>query len=383
MVARLGGDEFTVMLDAIYDPADAVRVCERIHHAMRMPVEVNKQPIYVSVSVGVAVSDGAWDGQELLRNADMAMYRAKSQGKGRFALFDTEMHARAAARLKLETDLRIALESEQFVLHYQPIVELATGQVRRAEALLRWKRGGSSALTMPGAFVGVAEESGLILDIGHWVLRTAVMQAAAWNRATPQAVIVCVNISGKQFTHAGFLDQVTSALADSCLSPDCLELEITEGVAMEDAARTQAVIAKLREIGVRLALDDFGTGYSSLSYLRKFSVNTLKIDRSFICDIPENRENVAIVHTIIKLATILGLEVIAEGIETRDQLVTIERAGCALAQGFLLMKPGPAHTAAWTKRSPSVALANSNDCGMAWLAKAADPHTELAFVPRP
>jgi diguanylate cyclase (GGDEF)-like protein/PAS domain S-box-containing protein len=347
IVARVGGDEFTVMVDGIYDPADAVRVCERIHAAMRLPIDVAGQPIYATVSIGVALSDNASTAQELMRNADMAMYRAKSGGKARYALFDREMHERATSRLKLETDLRVALENDEFVLHYQPIVDLTSGRIRRVEALIRWRRGTSNVLTMPGAFVPVAEESGLIRSIGDWVLRRATLQGALWNQGSAEPVIVCVNVSGKQFTHTGFIDEVTSALADSGLAPECLELEITEGVAMDDAQLTQRVIGQLRGIGVRLALDDFGTGYSSFSYLRRFSVNTLKIDRSFICDIPTNTENVAIVQTIIKLAGILGLDVVAEGIETPEQLSTLQAAGCALAQGFLLMKPQAANAPPW------------------------------------
>jgi EAL domain-containing protein (putative c-di-GMP-specific phosphodiesterase class I) len=282
---------------------------------------------------------------ELMRNADMAMYRAKSHGKARYAVFDAQMHERISARLRLETDLRLALEKGEFVLHYQPIVCLKTGRIRRVEALLRWNHDGS--LVLPGEFIPAAEESGLILPIGDWALREACRQAVLWNKALPEPVIVCVNISGKQFTHPKFLDEVMTAIADTGVHPDYLEFEITEGVAMEDAERTRHTLGQLRAIGVHLALDDFGTGYSSLSYLRRFAVSTLKIDRSFVSDLPSNRENLAIVQTIVELARALGLATVAEGIETPEQLAILQSCGCSFAQGFWLQRPQPACAPPW------------------------------------
>jgi diguanylate cyclase (GGDEF)-like protein/PAS domain S-box-containing protein len=345
IVARMGGDEFTVMLDDVHDAEDTVRVCERIHTAMMEPFLLSGGQFYASVSIGVALSTPDCAPDELMRNADVAMYRAKWQGKARYAIFDEEMHERVAARLRLETDLRIALEKGEFVLHYQPIVCLKTGRIRRVEALLRWRRNGQ--MVPPGDFITVAEESGLIRPIGDWALREACTQAALWNKSSAEAVIVCVNISGKQFTHPKFLDEVMTAIADTGVHPECLEFEITEGVAMEDAERTRHTLGQLQAIGVHLALDDFGTGYSSLSYLRRFAVNTLKIDKSFVVDLPNNRENLAIVQTIIELARVLGLATIAEGIETPEQLATLQSCGCTLAQGYWLQRPQPAHAPPW------------------------------------
>jgi diguanylate cyclase (GGDEF)-like protein len=345
ILARLGGDEFCVMLEEIHDVADAVRVCERILAAMRQPFVIGDRHLYATVSVGVATSETGITADNLMRNADVAMYRAKGRGKAQFAIFDPKMHERVTERLKLEIDLREALERREFVLHYQPIVSLKTGRIDRVEALLRWNRNGS--LVPPGAFIGVAEESGLIRQIGEWVLREACCQVMRWNKDTNAPVIMCVNISGKQFTHPGFLDEVMTAIADTGVNPAYLEFEITEGVAMEDAERTRYTLQQLRAIGLHLALDDFGTGYSSLSYLRRFEVNTLKIDRSFVSGLPVNRENMAIVQTIVELARILGLETVAEGIETAEELQVLKQFGCNLAQGFLLARPEPAQQPPW------------------------------------
>jgi diguanylate cyclase (GGDEF)-like protein/PAS domain S-box-containing protein len=345
IVARLGGDEFTVMLDDIHDAADAVRVCERIHSAMRQPFLLGGGQFYATVSIGVAVSVAESTAEDLMRNADVAMYRAKTHGKARYAIFDAEMHERVTARLKLETDMRIGLENHEFVLYYQPIVCMQTGRILRAEALLRWKHG--NTLVPPSAFIPAAEESGLIGPLGDWALRESCRQAAIWNRGAAEPVIVCVNISGKQFTQPTFMDEVMSAIGDSGVHPAWLEFEITEGVAMEDAERTRHTLGQLRAIGIQLAIDDFGTGYSSLSYLRRFAVDTLKIDRSFITDLPENPENLAIVQTIIELARVLGLETVAEGVETAEQLATLQRLGCGMAQGFLLKRPEPANAPPW------------------------------------
>jgi EAL domain-containing protein (putative c-di-GMP-specific phosphodiesterase class I) len=307
-----------------------------------------------------------------LRNADVAVHRAKTRGKARYAIYDSAMHERVIARLKLETDLRLALDNNEFVLHYQPIVSLKTGRIVRVEALIRWQHEGR--LVLPGEFIPAAEDSGLIRPIGDWALREGCRQAALWNKEAIDPVIVCVNISGKQFTHPTFLDEVMSAIADSGVQPQHLEFEITEGVAMEDAEKTRYTLGQLRAIGVHLALDDFGTGYSSLSYLRRFAVNTLKIDRSFVADLPTNRENLAIVQTIIELARILGLETVAEGIETPEQLTVLQQAGCAMAQGYLLVRPEPAQAPPWPGERCLIEAAD--ECGpkmpaTAILAKAA------------
>jgi diguanylate cyclase (GGDEF)-like protein/PAS domain S-box-containing protein len=348
ILARLGGDEFSVMLEDIHDAADAVRVCERILVAMRQPFAIGDRHLYATVSVGVATSETGMTADTLMRNADVAMYRAKNRGKAQFAIFDPHMHERVTERLKLEMDLREALERQEFVLYYQPIVSLKTGRVDRVEALLRWNRGG--AMVPPGDFIGVAEESGLIRPIGDWVLRDACRQVMQWNKGTEQPVMMCVNISGKQFTHPAFLDEVMTAMADTGVNPAYLEFEITEGVAMEDAEHTRHTLHQLQAIGVHLALDDFGTGYSSLSYLRRFAVDTLKIDRSFVSDLPSNRENMAIVQTIVELARILSLQTVAEGVETSEQLRVLDRFGCSFAQGFLLARPQPAQQIAWAAK---------------------------------
>ena len=340
-VARLGGDEFTVLLDDIKDISDATRVAERILNALQKPLDLNGQVIFTTGSIGIALSgkDTAV-ADDLMRNADIAMYRAKSQGKARYEVFDTAMRARAMALLKLETDLRRAIERSEFMLAYQPIVAIESGRITGFEALLRWTHPQRGRL-MPKDFLATAEETGLIVPIGWEVLARACRQAAAWERKfrLDPPLTISVNLSGKQLRQGDLVEQVRRALEDSGLSPHSLKLEITEGIIMADLDAARSAFDGLRKLGVQLHLDDFGTGYSSLSVLHSFQVDTLKIDRSFVRNMFEDPRNGGIVDTIVGLAQVLGKEVVAEGVETREQLVRLGDLRCQYAQGYYFSLP--------------------------------------------
>lgn len=339
-VARMGGDEFTVLLEDIKDPADALRIAERIQSAISVPLALCGQDVFKTASIGIAFSAGQIDSEKLIRNADIAMYRAKKLGGARSEIFDTAMHAQVLQRLKLEAELRHALEQEEFRLHYQPIVSMQTGQVTGLEALLRWQRPGVG-LVYPLDFLPVAEETGLIRVIGKWVLREACTQCAGWQRAIPRErpISISVNIANKQFNSPGFVESVAETLRATGIDPTMVHLEITETVAMEDAERTREMLAQLKALGVKLSLDDFGTGYSSLNYLRRFGVDSLKLDRSFISHLDDNQENQAIVSTIMALARALRIDVVAEGLERIEEMDELVRAGCVLAQGYYFSRP--------------------------------------------
>jgi diguanylate cyclase (GGDEF)-like protein len=316
ILARMGGDEFTVLLNDISGAVAAIRVAERIGHAMARPFDLCGQEIYVSASIGIAVS--AIHGQsadELLRNADLAMYRAKARGGNCFEVYDEHMHARAVARLNLETHLRQALERGEFVLHYQPIVSLASMRICGFEALVRWRRP-SGILTPPGEFIPVAEETGLIVPLGAWVLQEAVRTLRLWRRELPLAApfAMHVNIAPRQFAQPEFLQQVQRAIEDNLIDAHSLKLEITESAAMDEAEKTLQVLSQLRELGVGLSIDDFGTGYSSLSYLHRFPLEVLKIDRSFVAQIEHKGDSLKVVGNMILLAKQLGMKVVAEGV---------------------------------------------------------------------
>ncbi len=342
-LARLGGDEFTVLLDDIREDSDAFRVAERLQAALQEPFVLDGHEIVTSASIGV-VSSGRIDGADsvdaLLRNADAAMYRAKANGRARAELFDTTMHAQAMARLRLEAELRRALEREEFRLVYQPIIALASGEFAGFEALVRWQHP-TRGLVSPMEFIPVAEECGLILPLGDWVLRTACRQLRAWQAAFPAAarMTMSVNIAPRQFAQPDLLERVRRVLAETDLDASCLKLEITETAAMGNAARTQEVLQALHALGVRLSIDDFGTGYSSLSYLRRFPLQTLKIDRSFIDGMDREQESREIVRGIIALATTLGMDVVAEGAETREQVAHLRELSCGFGQGYFFQRP--------------------------------------------
>ena len=338
-LARVGGDEFTILVEDIRDPTDAVRVAERIQAAVAVPLRLEGQEVVTTASIGIAVSTLlSACGEELVRDADIAMYRAKAAGGDRCAIFDASMHERAVERLKLETDLRRALERQEFQVLYQPIVSLRDRSVIGFEALLRWRHP-ERGLIAPATFLGVAEDTGLITRIDHWVLRTACAEARQWQLELPASV--SVNISAQSFGQPDIVPRVATALRETGLEPRCLRLEITESTAMADAERARMVLADLKALGIRISLDDFGTGYSSLSYLQRFPVDTLKIDRSFVSGMDRNEGCREIVRTVMNLARSLGLEVIAEGTETADQVRDLERLECRFGQGYYFSAPLP------------------------------------------
>ncbi len=336
-VARLGGDEFAILLDGLESFSDALRVAERLQKQLTQPVYLDRTEVFTSASIGIALSASGYDHPDaILRDADTAMYRAKANGKACHQLFDQNMHTQAVAQLKLENDLRRAMEREEFSLYYQPIFSLADQKLSRFEALVRWMHP-ERGVVSPGEFIPVAEETGLILDLGNWVLREACRQMRDWQLKglVDDQAAVCVNLSGKQFAQPGLLEQVKETLNETGLRGPCLELEITESVIMENADAACETLRELRALGVNLSIDDFGTGYSSLSYLHRFPISALKIDRSFI----SNDDNPGIVGTIITLADKLGMEVIAEGVETAAQVAYLKDLGCEFGQGYWLARP--------------------------------------------
>ncbi len=341
-VARFGGDEFTVALDDIVNPTAAASVAaQKIIRALTAPFEIDGHDIFISTSIGISIYPR--DGDEanaLLKHADTAMYRAKRNSSG-FAFYESGMEASLSAQVKLENALRRALERDELAVHYQPKAKLVGGRLAGAEALVRWRHP-ERGLISPAEFIPVAEETGLIARIGEWVLRQACAQAMAWRAAGLPDQVVAVNLSGHQIKRAGFVEEIARVLEETGLPPALLELEITESVLMEQARETLATLNQLKELGVGLAIDDFGTGYSSLSYLKRFPVDTLKIDRSFINDADRNPDDAAIVTGIIALAHSLRLNVVAEGVETRGQLDFLADAGCDHIQGYLLSRPLPA-----------------------------------------
>jgi diguanylate cyclase (GGDEF)-like protein/PAS domain S-box-containing protein len=338
-IARLGGDEFIVLLEDINDPSDAIRVAQRIQSMMAEPFVIQSQEVFKGVSIGICFTAADTDARSMVANADIAMYRAKAGGKSRFEVYDGAMHAQIARRLDLEAALRTALEKNQFRVHYQPIVSLATGRIAGLEALVRWERPGIG-LVPPSSFIPIAEEIGLIVELGRWVLVEACRQTARWvGVGTEGGPFVSVNVSARQFGYPAFVHHVRDALRETGLDPHRLKVELTEGTAMEDPDRALEVMMELAGMGVTLSLDDFGTGYSSLSALRYFPVKTIKIDRSFVSSIHVNSQLAAIVTTICGLARILSMEVVAEGLENIEQLAKLQAISCDFAQGYLLSKP--------------------------------------------
>jgi diguanylate cyclase (GGDEF)-like protein len=339
-VARLAADEFAVLCEGIHEDADALIVGDRIAAALLDLVPVGDRELFVTASTGIAVTTDATETAEiLLSRADAAMYRAKDAGRSRVVLYDEPAPAVSIDNLEIETDLRLALERDELSLVYQPIVDLRDGRTRSVEALLRWTHPEHGPIG-PDVFIPVAEAGGLIVDIGRWVLEHAVAQVAEWQRTQPGArgLRVTVNVSGKQLFHESLIPDVERVLRDSGLAPGTLALEITESVLMKEGDAV-TVLEALRASGARLALDDFGTGYSSLSYLKRFPLETLKVDRSFVSGLGEDQEDSALVATIVAMARTLGLEVVAEGVETEEQLKRLRELGCDRAQGYLLARP--------------------------------------------
>jgi diguanylate cyclase (GGDEF)-like protein/PAS domain S-box-containing protein len=340
--ARLGGDEFIVLLEEVVRSSEASQVAERIAESLRAPFAVGHLDVVVTVSIGVAVSGRADRAENVLRNADLALYEAKAAGKSRFAVFDASMERDAVNRLELQADLRTALERNEFQLLYQPIVSLADGRMTGVEALVRWHHP-TRGVVSPTEFIPIAEETGLIVPIGHWVLEDACRRARAWQLrfAAGYAPTMSVNLSARQFHRPELFDDIGQILRTTGLDPRLLTVEITESALMRDAESTFTTLEALKELGVQLAIDDFGTGYSSLSYLRRFPVDMLKIDRSFVDGLGQDPQDTAIVQSIIALAKTLGLRVTGEGIETAAQRTHLQEMGCDLGQGYLFARPLP------------------------------------------
>jgi diguanylate cyclase (GGDEF)-like protein/PAS domain S-box-containing protein len=339
--ARMAADEFILLLEDLSDIDEARHVAERFLTQLRTPIDLGDQSVVVSASIGIACSDGAEGilADDLLRQAEVAVHAAKDQGKGQIAWFDGSMTRTSLDRLALEADLQRALENSEFRVWYQPIVDLPSGRLSGVEALLRWQHP-TRGLVPPDKFIGAAEETGLIVPIGRWVLREACRQAKAWQTVWP--LVVSVNLSARQFQHPGLLQDVATALTDSDLAPEMLKLEVTESVAMDAGVGTIQTFQALRGLGARLAIDDFGTGYSSLAYLKRFPVDTLKIDRSFVNGVAEDEQDAAIVRSVVALARTLGMRVTAEGIENTDQLEALRGLACDEGQGYLFARPGAA-----------------------------------------
>ncbi len=340
-IARLGGDEFAIVACGLTRVADVIAIAEKVLSRLAEVFVIESQQCQIGASIGISLypSDGL-DVETLVKRADLAMYRAKRLGKNRFMLYDLAMDARLHGQVSLEHDLRSALGRSDFVMHYQPQVNMATGAFTGVEALLRWHHG-SSGLVSPEDFIPLAEETGLIIPIGAWALRTACKQHAGWKGTKGPHLRMAVNLSARQFRGVHLVETVAEILEETRFDPQCLELEITETVAMQNLDHSIATMFRLKDMGVRLAVDDFGTGYSSLSYLKRFPIDLLKIDRSFVEGIPKDQDNAAITEAIICLAHSLKLGVVAEGVETQAQWEFLRDLDCDEAQGFLLSPPVP------------------------------------------
>jgi len=334
-IARLGGDEFAILQTALEQPTDAEFLAQRLREAITTPLDVDGHQVLADVSIGItmAPTDGA-ESSQLLKNADMAMYAAKCDGRGTFRYFEPGMNARAKARRALELDLRNAIVNEEFELYYQPLINLERNEICSCEALLRWHHPERGMIT-PNEFIPAAEETGLITQIGERVLRKACIEAATW----PEDITVAVNVSPVQFKNQTLVLTVISALAESGLSAHRLAIEVTEAVLMQDNEATLATLHQLRDLGVQIVMDDFGTGYSSLSYLRSFPFDKIKIDRSFINDVSDMGDASAIVQATTSIATSMNMTTTAEGVETQEQLAKIRDLGCTEMQGYLSNRP--------------------------------------------
>jgi diguanylate cyclase (GGDEF)-like protein len=338
-IARLGGDEFAIIMTAMHQPSDAAFLSQRVREAITKPFELDGHQMVVDVSIGISIAPlDATDPDQLLKSADMALYGAKADGRGTYRFFEPEMDARMRQRRDLEMDLRQALVNGEFELHYQPLVTLDNNEITGFEALVRWKHPVRGTIS-PGDFIPVAEETGLIIQLGDWVLRKACEETAAW----PENLKIAVNLSPAQLKSRNLVQVIVGALAASGMSATRLQLEITESVLMQNTFATLATLHQLRELGVQIAMDDFGTGYSSLSYLRSFPFDKIKIDRSFINDLSNGSEPLAIVRAIASLAKSLSMISTAEGVETMQQLEKLQSVGCTEMQGYLFSQARPAH----------------------------------------
>jgi diguanylate cyclase (GGDEF)-like protein/PAS domain S-box-containing protein len=341
-VARLGGDEFAILLTEIIQVQDAARVARRILDVLSQPFILDTQEVFITASIGITVYP--FDGEDvdtLLKNADAAMYHAKDQGRNNYQFYTQSMNATSFEKLVLENNLRRALDRQQFLLYYQPQLDIRTREIVGVEALIRWQHP-DMGLVSPAAFISLAEETGLIIPIGEWVLRIACAQNRAWQAAGLPSIRVTVNLSGSQFRQETLLGTIDQVLRDTGLDPHYLELELTESIIMKDAEATITMLYKLKSMGLRLSIDDFGTGYSSLSYLKRFPLDTLKVDRSFVRNVTTDPDDAAITTAIIAMAHSLNLKVIAEGVETEKQLAFLSKQKCDEMQGYLFSPPVPA-----------------------------------------
>ncbi|HVL74430.1 MAG TPA: bifunctional diguanylate cyclase/phosphodiesterase, partial [Noviherbaspirillum sp.] len=339
LAARLGGDEFTVLLDDPPGRREAEALGERLMSVLAMPFQIEGQEMFVTASIGAArfPEDGD-DAASLLKNADVAMYRVKQRGRNNFQFFTRDMNGAGLEQLMLENGLRRALERGEFELHYQPQMCTRTGRIGGVEALIRWRRP-EVGLVPPGAFIGLAEQNGLIMTIGAWVLREACRQAKEWLDQGFEFGRVAVNLSARQFESGDLLQTIRDALYVTGLPPTRLELEITESIIMRNPQEAIGVLERVRDLGIAIAVDDFGTGYSSLASLKQYPLDRLKIDRSFISGIPEDADDIAITEAIVAVGHKMGLELVAEGVETAAQRDFLRKAGCDFAQGYLLGRP--------------------------------------------
>lgn len=340
MVARLGGDEFAILLDELFEEDEALQIAKRVQDELSKPFYLMGHEVFTAASIGITFSTAGYEHPEnVLRDADTAMYRAKEKGKARYEIFDSQMHADAMSRLQLENDLRRAIERNELQVYYQPIISLSTERISGFEALIRWEHP-ERGFVFPAEFIPLAEETGLINGIGEFILLEACRQIREWHsEQSPFKPFISVNLSGKQFAQPNLIERIKNTLLETGLEPQYLKLEITESVIMENASEAETFLKKLRKLGIKLSIDDFGTGYSSLSYLHRFPFNTLKVDRSFVSNMSEGDENTEIVKTIITLANNLGLSVIAEGVETKEQLDKLRSLKCTYAQGYYFSRP--------------------------------------------
>ena len=341
VLARLGGDEFTILLMNLGAISICAEFAAKLNRVLAEPFHIAQREIYISASIGIAWSPtGYTSADEMMRDADLAMFRAKAAGAACYAIYDQTMHAQALGRLEMEANLRHGLQHNEYVLHYQPIIELRTGRIVGLEALVRWQQT-DSELIYPDKFIGIAEDTGLIVPIGTWVLHEACRAACEWHARFPQEtpLTISVNLSARQFGQTNLVAEVASIIQETGINPRSVRLEITESVTMDDADRTIRVLSELRRLGIQFSIDDFGTGFSSLSYLSRFPLHVLKIDRSFVNRMEKDHESLAIVKSIISLAHGLGMEVVAEGTETAAQVAHLTDLGCNYAQGFFYSKP--------------------------------------------
>lgn len=342
-IARFGGDEFIIILKKVHEASTVANTAQKIITVLEHPFQISGNEIFITTSTGIAIYPHCGeDSDTLIRNADSAMYRAKDRGRNNYQFFTPEMNAMVQKKFKLERELRYALERNEFELHYQPQIDLKTGRVSGLEALVRWNHP-KAGMLHPAEFIEVLEETGLIVPVGEWVLETACAQNRKWQECGLPAHKMAVNLSARQFSHASLVETVSNVLERTGLvAAESLELEITESLLMEHTRDNNTILSQLKKMGVIISIDDFGTGYSSLSYLKRFSLDTLKIDRSFVMDVPGDPDDVAIVSAIIAMAHSLRLRVIAEGVETLEQLEFLRSQQCDEIQGYLICKPAPA-----------------------------------------